>query len=177
MINRPELDALLPHYHVRTTHTVAVSASADRVYTALRTLDLSRSRIIRALFKLRGMPPMTLRAGGIASRPFITLRDVPNHAVILGIIGQFWRPSGKLQHFAAEEFPSLNPPNTAKGLWSFHIEPDEPGGVRVITETRVYCTDRRSLIAFRCYWTLIAPFSSWIRREILRLLAAQARAA
>jgi hypothetical protein len=44
----------------------------------------------------------------------------------------------------------------------------QPDGLTLlVTETRVFCPDRASLLKFTPYWLLIRPVSGLIRRRIL----------
>ena len=53
------IDELLPDYDVVERHQLDVRAPAERVYDAVRALDLSRSRTIRWLFLLRELQALT----------------------------------------------------------------------------------------------------------------------
>ncbi len=60
---------------------------------------------------------------------------------------------------------------------SFSANPDGAGGVRLITQTRVYCPYRASLAAFTPYWLLIRGASGLIRRRMLAAIRRKAEAA
>ena len=45
--------------------------------------------------------------------------------------------------------------------------PDAGGGTWLLTETRVWCTDRAALLRFTPYWYLIRPVSGLIRHRLL----------
>ena len=59
------IDEFLPVYDVVERHQIAVNAPTERVYAAVRTFDLSDSRVIRWLFLLRGLPTLLLALGAI----------------------------------------------------------------------------------------------------------------
>jgi hypothetical protein len=68
-------------------------------------------------------------------------------SLILGLIGRFWRPSfGLLPVADAREFLAFEQGGVARLVMSFSATPDGAGGVRLITQTRVYCPDWRSLV-------------------------------
>ena len=52
------IDEILPVYDVVERHQIDINAPAERVYTAVRTIDLSDSRVIRWLLLLRGLPAL-----------------------------------------------------------------------------------------------------------------------
>ena len=183
-IRLPFVDDFLPEFDVESQHTVPVDAPSRLVYEEARRLDLSGSWIVRSLFRLRGLPSSALTADGLARLRFKPLVERPQHGFVLGIIGQFWSPSGRLLDFDPEGFADLEAPGYAKAIWSFDLStPDaaETGlraETRLRTVTRVACPDRASRRRFLFYWKLIAPFSGLIRKEALMGVkrAAEARA-
>ena len=41
------------------------------------------------------------------------------------------------------------------------------GGSEILSEVRIWCTDRRAQLRFRPYWAFIGPFSRFIGSELL----------
>lgn len=87
----------------------------------------------------------------------------------MGLIGRFWRPTPELVRIRAGEFVEFADRRYAKAVWDFGLEQNE-SGVLLTTETRVRCLSIKSRLAFRFYWTFIGPFSSLIRKEMLRVI-------
>jgi hypothetical protein len=59
--NTPTLiDEFLPAYDVAERHQVEVRARIERVYDAVRSLDLGSSGVVRMLFWLRDLPALFL---------------------------------------------------------------------------------------------------------------------
>lgn len=168
------VDQFLPVWDVRSRHGRSVAADPARVFAALRGLDLSRSRVVRWLFRLRGMPTAAMTLDGLERFGFIPLAEEVDREIVLGLVGRFWTRRGGLRRLSPEAFRAFAEPGFAKAVWSFAVTPVAPGRSRLETETRVRCTDRRSRRRFRLYWLLIAPFSGWIRREALRLAKSRA---
>jgi hypothetical protein len=54
------------------------------------------------------------------------------------------------------------------------VEDDAPDHARLVTETRVGCTDAGSRRRFRLYWLLVRPFSGVIRKAMLGAVAREA---
>lgn len=159
----------MPAYDVESWHAIAVRAPASVVYEAARTLDLSSSRIARSLFRVRGLPPSALSADGLARLRFKPLIEDPPHGFALGIVGEFWKPSGRLLDFDPAAFTNLQPRGCAKAIWSFDVSALSPSESRLRTVTRVACPDPASRRRFLLYWRAIRPFSGLIRREALRV--------
>ncbi|MDH3207147.1 MAG: hypothetical protein OEO79_11080 [Gemmatimonadota bacterium] len=164
----PFIDELLPDFDVESCRQIDVAAAAETVYATARRLDMSSSWIIRSLFRLRGMPRSALNAEGLARIRFKPLLEDPPRGFVLGLVGQFWTPSGRLLDFEPREFPDLNVPGFAKAIWSFEITSLSPNTASLRTVTRVSCGDPMSRRSFMRYWTVIGPFSSLIRARMLR---------
>jgi hypothetical protein len=167
------IDAFLPHYDVHEVHAITIAGCPDAVYRAIRSLDFSRSPVIRGLFRMRGMPSAAIHLEGLLQSGFILLADHPGQCLVLGLVGRFWLPTGQLIPVAPEVFHVAEPAGCAKAAWDFVIEETRPGRVRLSTETRIRCMDTRSRKRFMLYWRLIGPFSAWIRREMLRGIKAR----
>jgi hypothetical protein len=172
MATRPlAIDGFLPHWDVVSAHEIEIHASADEVYRQVRALDFGQSWGVRQLFRLRGLPREALTLDGLRGIRFALLSDDPPHELVLGLVGKFWTLQGALRRTNAAEFPLFQEPGYAKAVWNFSIE-ERPSKstVRLRTETRVLCLDPASRRRFRRYWTVIGPFSTWIRTEALRLV-------
>lgn len=164
------IDEFMPTCDVASRHATTVRASADKVMRAVRRLDFSGSALAGLLFRLRGMSRASFTFDGLLRSGFVLLGERPDQEILLGITGRFWTLKGALRRLSPEEFRSFAEPGMARAVWSFHVEPGNEGGVRLVTETRVACTDAASRRRFRIYWWVVAPFSGWIRREALRLI-------
>lgn len=162
------IDEFMPKFDVREHHQITVDAPLDEVYRAVRTLDLSHATVTRWLFRLRGIPaPPQLTLNDFLQMRFLLLGERPNEEMLLGLVGQFWRPLGKLQRLDAEGFRNFQRSGYAKAVWNFSLTPADSSKVRLETETRVSCIGEGSRRQFRLYWMLIGRFSGLIRREIL----------
>jgi hypothetical protein len=167
----------LPHFDVSKVEHIEVDAPVEIVFALVEKLDFSMSRIIRWLFRLRGLPvPGSLSLQGLENLRFIRLETIRNEAIIIGLIGQFWTPAGNLQRFLPEEFIEYDDHRYAKATWSFHLEAQGKDKAILHTETRVFCPTSETKKKFRMYWRLIEPFSTWIRKEILKGVKAKAEA-
>ncbi|NNE48252.1 MAG: hypothetical protein HKN37_16490 [Rhodothermales bacterium] len=159
---------ILPDFDVESHHSTIVSAPAARVIAVARDLDLSGSLLIRLLFRLRGLPSAALTARGLSELHFKLIRDDPDRAFALGLIGQFWKPSGRLVDFEPARFDDFNTPGYAKAAWTFEVESLAVEVTRLSTATRVICLDNSSRRKFSAYWTIVCPYSGIIRKRMLR---------
>ncbi|HEX8694228.1 MAG TPA: hypothetical protein VF746_17540 [Longimicrobium sp.] len=173
------IDDWMPAYDVVERHATAVAAPRERVWTAVRTLDLARSPVVRVLFALRSLPGLFAGRGrrralgvtmdGLLRSGFVLLDERPGEEVVLGLVGRFWRAAGGIVRVTPAELRAFDRPGYAVAAWNFTLA-DEGGRVRLATETRVRCTDEASRRRFRRYWRLVGPFSGLIRVEMLRTL-------
>lgn len=183
------IDELLPRYDVVERHQIKILAPARIVYEAVRELDLSDSRVVRLLFRLREVPGSFRSKHRDARRLGLTLRDLvaggfivlgerPNEEIVLGVVGRFWTASGNIKRMDADAFNAFLSPGFAKAVWNFSVNQGEAGTTNLATETRVLCLDDSSRRRFKLYWTFIAPFSGVIRKEALRVvkIAAETKA-
>lgn len=167
------IDEFLPGWDVRERHSIKVHAPVDKVYAAVRRLDISRTKLTMFLFRLRGIPtgrftPSCFTLDDFLKMRFILLGEKPYEELLLGLVGRFWTASGDLRRLDAEGFRSFKEQGYAKAAWNFSLNEKPDGSVLLETETRVYCLDQSSRRRFRLYWLLVGPFSGLIRREVLQ---------
>ena len=97
------------------------------------------------------------------------LIDDPPREVVVGAIGQVWRPSIPFVHVGdAEAFAAFATPGYVRVAWALRVEPRPAGGARVEVEVRVDATDPDSWRRFRRYFALVGPGSRLVRRSLLR---------
>ena len=169
------LEKFLPEYNFSERHSVFISAPASIVSAQIIELNVSDSWIIRALLTLRGIPRKTSTSiEGWKKMGFVILEYQTDQEIILGLIGQFWKASGKIQPFVAEEFISFNNPEFVKAVWNFKIVPLGENQLQFETETRIFCPDPAVRKKFGRYWFFIKPFSGLIRIEMLKIIKRKA---
>jgi hypothetical protein len=174
------IESFIPNPDTVETHKIEIAASQEAVYQALWTTDLGGSPIIKSLMALRSLPgidsnPKRLRhltrqitLQTIIEGGFGQLAEEPGREVVLGVVGQFWRPAGNILPFSEEMFRGPVQPGLARGVWNFAVQEVGKGRTVLSTETRVVCGDAASRLKFRAYWTVVRPFSGLIRVIMLR---------
>ncbi|GAA2483453.1 hypothetical protein [Streptomyces gobitricini] len=176
------LDHWLPGAQWRTHHDRSVAAPEPEAARALKEVTFSEMTVMRPLMTLRTLPSRLLGhsdrkliAGdadaiqGMKRMGFIVLDDVPGGELIMGFVGQPWKPSlpkAVVPGLSPEEFMAFDRPGYVKGVFGLWAEPGG-AGARLHTETRVYATDPRAARRFKPYWLVIEPFSSLMRRDLL----------
>ena len=183
-----KLLSLFPDPYSATSQSEIVGADAETTYAALRTTDFERSRGVRFMSTLRGIPDRVLRMlRGQPARPkaegwtiadlvragyWVVLEDEAPRRLTLGL--SLWDP--RLEDRPLAQDMVADPAGGAIAVgWGFEIDELEPHAtVRLTTSTRTRPADGRALRRFRLYWFLIAPFASMTRRMVLRVIAREA---
>lgn len=160
------IDELLPDYDVCDRYSEFIDASPEAVWDSLWTVNLCDSAVVSTLFMIRGLRSDNLSLSDLDEMKFRLIGEERYAEVVFGLIGQFWTPNGNLQEFEPEAFAGFETKGFAKCAWSFQLETlgEE---TKLITETRVKCTDADSRYYFDWYWAFVRPFSGWTRKEIL----------
>jgi hypothetical protein len=171
------IDEALPHFDFVERHGVDIAADNASVWRALHEADLAGPLSVRLLMGLRALPA-AIASRHLPRRRKVTLRTLQQagfkqlaenapHETLLGIVGEFWRLRGNVSDFEAANFSMLIDGRRARAAWNFVVE-TTGNKSRLTTETRVACPDARSRRRFRLYWTIVRPFSGWIRIAMLR---------
>ncbi len=167
------IDEFLPEYDFIETHTIAIDASAERVYAAANDVDFSESFIVKWLLRLRGMSGEAVTISSLKDSYFKVLGETANRELLIGLAGKFWTPLGDMQRLDASNFREFEKPGYAKAVWNFSLRP-ESDKTALTTETRIRCLDDGSRRNFGFYWTFIQPFSGLIRMEMLKMIKRKA---
>lgn len=125
---------------------------------------------MRFLFflRLRGLPRAHVTIDDLGAAGFERLAEAPGRWIVFATVGRFWSLRAPRVPLGSEAFARFDEPGWAKAAVSFAVEPAGAAGSRIVTETRVRCTDERSRQAFRRYWLVVGPWSGLIRRLWLR---------
>ena len=176
------IDEFLPRYDTAERHQITVHAPPDRAYAAVKSIDLLRIPVVAGLLALRGIPrifsgdlPLSRRLGfdQLVEAGFVVLDEIPGEEIVLGLVGQFWRPTAAFRRIAAEEFVPFDEAGYAKAAQNFAVE-SHGSTSTLITETRVQFTDDDARRQFSRYWRFVGPFSGLIRTQILRRVQREA---
>ena len=180
------LQRLIPLPHLLEVDRIDVDAPAVHVWDRVRQAELANGPAIRALFRLRslasrrgaGVSP-TIRIDSLRSSPehpgFQILAEEPPHELAVGAIGKVWRLDIPFVHVGDDRsFAAFSQPDYIKVAWAIRVLPRGPRKSHVEVEVRVAATDEASWRKFRRYFRVIGPFSRFIRRSLLRVLARDA---
>jgi hypothetical protein len=188
------LDLYIPEYEAGEKHHLEVAAPAETTFAAACKADLSHSRIVRVLFKLREVAlgcsrAKTIDAPGISNNPEETpkellaqvkavgwgvLAEIPGHEIVFGAVTQPWVPTPVFRSVPAEEFAQFREPGYVKIAWTLRADPINSQTSIARTETRVMTTDAAARAKFRRYWAMILPGMVLIRKILLRAVKTEA---
>ncbi len=170
------VDEILPRFDVSARYSVHIHAPGERVYAVVQR-GIPLGVFTRVLLKLRNIPRMLRNRRSIPLSPngFYKLKELENREIVVGIIGQFWKPVPQpVSIQGLEDFLRFETDGFCKAVMNFRIEDGPPGQCVVSTETRVIGYGGGAKARFREYWSLIGPFSGLIRREMLKKIKIEA---
>ena len=173
MQNTLLIDKYLPQYTFSEFHEIAVNCPIENVYHVAKDVDLSKSKIITLLFKIRGLPTRKLNLQNfITDVGFSNLEENYPYENLIG----FWTrvKIEKIPSYEAFLNNSISP--WLKAVWNFKFEEMESGKTKVSTETRVLCVAPITRFTFGLYWSIIKPFSGIIRKQMLSIIKNDAEA-
>ena len=181
------LDEFAPAYQFNESHSIHISAPADRVYAAIKQVGADEIFLFQTLTWIRRggrrAAPGILNAPerqpllAVATRTsFLLLAEEPNREIVIGtavLVPPGWRFTTQP---TAEDFKSLHAPGFALASMNFFLHPEAGNSCLLTTETRIYATDAASVAKFGRYWRVIYPGSALIRRMWLRAIKRRAEA-
>jgi hypothetical protein len=177
---RSLINELLPDHDFHAAYRIRIKSPSAVVCQRLLVTDFNEIWIVRALMSLRSGKrirrnpvPCDLRQR-LQGTGFVILAEIPNHEMVIGVAGRFWRPDGeRCLDLAASDFTGFSRPGYAKAAWNFRLRSETPESTILSTETRIKCYGQSAFWKFRLYWSMIGPFSGLIRKAILQQIKAE----
>jgi hypothetical protein len=173
------LDAWLPDYQMRAVNRRASKAAPDALWDAAGRVRISDTRMLRPLIGARlgpNAPPANTTFRKLFRTGIFTLLEEGDRYSISGVAGCLWAPRGDYAHFeSAADYRQYDEPGRAKAAVLTFVQ-EHSRGSEIVTEIRVWCTDRRAEMRFRPVWLIVTPFLRFVRMELLRAVARRAEA-
>ena len=161
------IDKYLPQYTFGEYHETMVDCPIQKVYDVAKDFDLSQSKLIKFLFRLRGLPTKRMNLQDfIVDMDFTNLEENPPYENLIG----FWMRPRIEKIPSYEDFVNVSISSWVKGVWNFRFEEMGEQKTKVSTETRILCVVPITKITFGVHWTLIKPFSELTRKEMLKII-------
>jgi hypothetical protein len=171
------LDTWLPDYHVRTVQRRVSRAAPDKLWEAAARTRIRDTRILRPVIGARlgpHAPPAETTFRELFRTDIFTLLEEGDRYSISGVAGCLWAPRGEYARFeSAADYRQYEAAGRAKAAVMTLVREHERGS-EIVTEIRVWCTDRRAEMRFRSVWLLVAPFMRFVRLDLLRTVARRA---
>jgi len=162
------IDKYMPCWDYAKSNQIQLNNKEIPVISNINDVDFAKSKIIKILFFLRGLPAKKLNLNNAIRSGFILL-DQNNDEIVLGLIAQPWKFKGNIMHTTPEVFSQFDQSDYIKAAWNFRVD-KKLEDLYVTTETRVYCTSKSAQKKFTFYWLIISFFSGVIRKEMLKII-------
>jgi hypothetical protein len=173
------LDRFIPDPEVTDHHEIKIKAPIDVVMGAAKSLQLTTSPLIRAIFRARelalgGEPDTRPHPTGLydqmISIGWVVLSERAGREVVFGAVTQPWVAAPTFRSIPADQFRDFCEPGFVKIVWTLRADPVDDERSVFHTETRVCTTDAEARERFRKYWSFVAPGVKLIRVAMLRPL-------
>ncbi|MCD4719891.1 MAG: hypothetical protein K8S13_08525 [Desulfobacula sp.] len=161
------IDKYLRHYTFNEYHEIVADSPIANVFNVANDFDLSKSKTIAWLFKLRGLPTQRLNLQDFIDD--IGFTNLESNAPYENLIG-FWARVKIAPIPSYEDFINNSISPWIKVVWNFQCEELGENKTKVSTETRVLCVAPITKITFRLYWLMIKPFSGLTRKKMLKII-------
>jgi hypothetical protein len=164
---------------MRAVNRRVSSASPDALWDAAASTRIGDTRVLRPLIGARlgpNAPPANTTFRELFRTGIFTLLEEGDRYSISGVAGCLWAPRGEYARFeSAADYRQYEPPGRAKGAVLTGVQEHDRGS-EIVTEIRVWCTDRRAEMRFRPVWLIVTPFLRFVRAELLRSVTRRAEA-
>jgi hypothetical protein len=164
---------------MRAVYRRVSSATPDALWDAAGRTRISESRILRPLIGARlgpNAPPADTTFRKLFRTGIFTLLQEGDRYSISGVAGCLWAPRGEYARFeSADDYRQYETPGRAKAAVLTLVQ-EHSRGSEIVTEIRVWCTDRRAEMRFRPVWLIVTPFLRFVRADLLRTVARPAEA-
>lgn len=161
------IDKYLPRFSFNEYHEILVNSSIEKTYKAANNFDMSKSKLIKWLFKLRGLPTNRMNLQGFVSD--IGFTNIEENIPKENLIG-FWARDRIVQITGYDDFINNNLSARVKVVWNFYFEELNQTQTKLSTETRVLCIGPITKMTFGMYWLIIKLFSGEIRKRMLQII-------
>lgn len=179
------LDERLPNYQLSSRHEIELDASQQDVWKAALSYRPGESLLLRILFGLRALPAL-VKGGGLREfsegdqslgpqlerMGFVKLGEEGGREIVWGLAGRFWLPAGGIVRLnSPQDFEAFEAEGQARAAMNIAVEPIGEERTRLSTKTRIQVFGDLARRAFRAYWSVVGPFSGWLRRDALERIA------
>jgi len=160
------IDKYLQKFDFNEYHEITIQASPVEIFPVIKELDFTKSRLVKLLFTLRGLPKSMRNMKGFIEVGFILLEEKENEEIVLGFLANH----RGLKIVTPEEFINFAQAGYVMAAWNFHLVQVDEEKTLISTETRILGTSKKAKFIFSLYWFFIYPFSAFIRKVLLKMI-------
>jgi hypothetical protein len=151
--------------HVRRSR-----AAPDDLWQAAQELRLRDTPTMRRLIAWRlgsHAPGADATYRELFRSGIFTLLEEGERFSVSGVAGRIWTPSGDYAHFETPgDYREYARRGAAKVAVMTEVT-ERGGGAEIASEWRVWVEGRRARFVFRGFWAVVAPFTRFVRGEVL----------
>lgn len=162
------IDKYLSAYDFNEFHSIKVNAQANNIYEKMLSCDVSRSFLIKFLFRLRGMPRHLYTIQHLTHMGFVKLDEQPGKEIVYGIVTTSPTFNCCQSNVSPVSFLQIADPSIIKAVINFQLHKESNSSHVISTETRVWCGSKRMRTKFMLYWFFVKTFSQLIRKAMLK---------
>ena len=144
------IDKYLSAYDFNEFHSTKVNASANVIYNKMLSCDVSRSFLIRFLFRLRGMPKHLHTINHLTNMCFVKLDEQPGKEISYGIMTTSPTFNCCLSNTTPASFSQNADASIIKAVINFQLQEQSNLTHLIFTETRIWCGSRAMRKSFGC---------------------------
>jgi hypothetical protein len=166
------IDKYFADFQFNEVHQTEIHAKPMDIYPIIKSIDFSRSKVIKLLFQLRGLPNRMCSLEGFIEVGFTLLEENAGEEIVIGAI--FHPLKFRPIVVSPDKFREFDEKGHVKAGMNFLISRIDENRSLLSTESRVFCTSGKAKLVFTPYWLLIRRFSGLIRIMMLRLIKQEA---
>ncbi|MBD2793125.1 hypothetical protein [Xenorhabdus szentirmaii] len=158
--------SLLPCFHFYERHeSKKINAPAKKIIQEVKNFNFSDDIFINILSGLRNILSYFFKKtpnNHIQDEPFglntFTLLSESDNEISMGSTGRFWRADlGIIPQPDLASFMNFNDDSAAKLVLHFFVKPHPDGYHSLVTETFIFCPNKKVKTQFTPYWLTIGP--------------------
>ncbi len=160
MTGPPDLDQWLPDPALRVFHRRESSASADELWRAARSIQLSDTAVLGRLVRWR-IPGLPGQEGfdDLFRQPPFTVLEEAERVLVSGLVGRIWTLRRDYPHLrSGQEFRDWSEAGTARVVIANWILPAGGGGSVIAAEVRVDAIGTRGRLGLGAVRPLVRSF-------------------
>ena len=81
-----QIDKYQKEFHFNELHKTEIWAEPEDIYSVIKTIDFYRSKLIKLLFTLRGLPVRMCSLDGFIEVGFVLLEETAGKEIVIGLI-------------------------------------------------------------------------------------------